>query len=151
MCWYRIIRIIDTSIGWYSTLKHRYRIERENIASWQPECGQTCLDRLLAVENMTNIFNKTEEKQEAACTLMSGRCPWKQEPFNNAVIKKTRLKWTWVNIGVPSNLNLKWPGNNLSQCAKAQKYIKSKYDSIARGWRKGHGCKFNFQCCSLTV
>lgn len=31
----------------------------------------------------TNIFNMTEEEQEAARTLISGRCPWKQEPFNN--------------------------------------------------------------------
>lgn len=46
----------------------------------------------------TNIFIMTEEEQEAARTLISGRCPWKQEPFDNVGMgekkKKTSLKRT---------------------------------------------------------
>lgn len=38
----------------------------------------------------TNIFNTTEEEQEAARALISSRCPWKQEPFDNVGMEKKK-------------------------------------------------------------
>lgn len=40
----------------------------------------------------TGIFNMTEEEQEAARTLISGRCPWKQEPFDNVGMGEEKKK-----------------------------------------------------------
>lgn len=34
----------------------------------------------------------TEEEQEAARTLISGRCPWKQEPFDNVGMGEEKKK-----------------------------------------------------------